>query len=62
MADLILLFVILLIVGAAVVYIRKEKKRGVTCIGCPHAQACAHKCNGCNGGCTCHADTNEKRK
>ena len=58
MADLILLFVILLIVGAAVTYIRKQKKRGVTCIGWPHAEACAHKCSGCNGSCACHTDTN----
>ncbi|MBQ9142421.1 MAG: FeoB-associated Cys-rich membrane protein [Lachnospiraceae bacterium] len=56
MADLILVIVLLMIVGAAVIYIVKEKKKGVKCIGCPAAGACAHahKCNG--GGCSGHED------
>ncbi len=52
MADLITLAVILLIVVAAITYIRKEKKKGTVCIGCPSAGTCAHAKNGgCPGSC-----------
>lgn len=47
MADIILILVLAAIVGAAILYIRKEKKKGVTCIGCPYAATC-----GKNGGCS----------
>ena len=40
MADYIIGAVLLLIVGAAIAYIIKQKKRGVKCIGCPNAGAC----------------------
>ena len=43
MTDLILLLLLVLILGAAVSYIIREKKRGVTCIGCPHSGVCARK-------------------
>lgn len=47
MADFILITVLVLIVGSAVRYIRKEKKRGAVCIGCPQAGTCAKKhCSG----------------
>lgn len=53
MADFITLAVILLIVGAAIVYIRKEKKKGTVCIGCPSAGTCVHAKNGgCGGACS----------
>lgn len=53
MADFITLAVILLIVGAAIIYIRKEKKKGTVCIGCPSAGTCAHAKNGgCGGVCS----------
>lgn len=42
MKDLIILCILLLLVGASVYYIIKEKKRG-KCIGCPYADACAKK-------------------
>ena len=44
--DFIVILLIALIVVAALVYIRREKKRGVTCIGCPHAAECAKKKQG----------------
>lgn len=53
MTDIIVLLIVFAIVVAAVVYIRGEKKRGVTCIGCPHAAACAKKKQG-----GCGTDTN----
>ena len=43
MTDIIAGGIIIAIVGLAVAYIRKEKKRGVKCIGCPHAGDCAKK-------------------
>lgn len=51
MVDFIVIAVLGMIVGAAVLYIRKEKKKGVTCIGCPNAATCG-KC----GGCTCSTE------
>lgn len=51
MLDFIVLGILILIVGAAILYIRKEKKKGVRCIGCPAAGNCPHSgnCNGKNG-------------
>lgn len=46
MKDLIIIAVVALIVCGACVYIRKEKKKGVKCIGCPSAGMCnKNKCN-----------------
>ncbi len=49
MVDFILIIVLLIIVGVSILYIVKEKKKGVKCIGCPVAGECKHKGN-------CHAD------
>lgn len=46
--DWILAGVILVVVGVAVWYIIKEKKRGRKCIGCPYSGSCASK-----GSCNC---------
>ncbi|MBR5474575.1 MAG: FeoB-associated Cys-rich membrane protein [Lachnospiraceae bacterium] len=46
MADVIGMIVIVCLVGAAIWYIRKEKKKGVHCIGCPSAGTCARRMNG----------------
>ncbi len=46
MTDIIIIVVLVLILGAALTYMRKEKKRGVKCIGCPDAEACAKRRNG----------------
>ncbi|MGN0166208.1 MAG: FeoB-associated Cys-rich membrane protein [Lachnospiraceae bacterium] len=43
MENLIIIAVLLIVVGAAVFYIRKEKKKGTRCIGCPHAGCCSRK-------------------
>lgn len=51
MINVVLGLIIVAIVGAAILYIRKEKKRGVKCIGCPDAETCSGNCNGCNGSC-----------
>lgn len=44
MTDWIVAAVLLVIIGGAVVYIIKQKKKGVNCIGCPMAGNCPGKC------------------
>jgi hypothetical protein len=44
--DFIVMLLIALAVVAAMLYIRSQKKKGVTCIGCPHAGTCAKKAQG----------------
>ena len=39
-----LIGVILALVGLAVWYIVKEKKKGKKCIGCPYAKQCSGSC------------------
>lgn len=48
MTDMIVGLIVVLIVGAALFYIRREKKKGVVCIGCPHAGTCGKKHCGCH--------------
>ncbi len=50
MTDIILIIILLGIAAAIVFYLVREKKRGVTCVGCPHAKQCAKaKSGGCSG-------------
>lgn len=56
MMDLLIIAVVLIIVGLAVGYIRKAKKSGVKCIGCPNGATCGKNCggaSGCSGSCQC---------
>ena len=48
---IILILVIAAIIGSAALYIYKEKKRGVKCIGCPNGCSCSS--GGCGGNCIC---------
>lgn len=45
--DYIAIAVIALIIGAAVFYIIRAKRRGSKCVGCPYADQCGKGC-----GCT----------
>ncbi|MDD6038056.1 MAG: FeoB-associated Cys-rich membrane protein [bacterium] len=45
MINVIIIGVLVLLVGVAGGYIRKEKKKGTQCIGCPHAGCCSR--SGC---------------
>lgn len=58
MADFIVAGILLVIVGAAMIYIVKKKKSGAKCIGCPAACNCSGK-SGKESGCCCgcHSDT-----
>lgn len=55
MADLLVIGIILLIVGVAATYIRREKKRGVKCIGCPSSGKCSGKEGHTVCNCGCHS-------
>ncbi len=44
MENMILIFVLFGIIGAALMYLIKEKKKGTRCIGCPSAGACSKNC------------------
>jgi len=55
-ADFIVLAILVLLIGGAVIYIVKAKKRGVKCIGCPAAGSCSSAGNGGGCGCGCHTD------
>lgn len=46
MADFIVVVILLIVLGAAILYIRRAKKKGVKCIGCPAAGKCAGSCGG----------------
>ena len=51
MIDFLIIAVVALIVGLAGFYIRKEKKAGKTCVGCPYSGNCSGGCSGCSGSC-----------
>lgn len=60
MANFIVAGILLIIIGAASIYIIQQKKNGVKCIGCPAGCHCAGKNNGHSEGCCgCHSDTKE---
>lgn len=46
MENIIIIVILVSITGSIVWYLRKAKKRGETCIGCPHAKQCGSKCSG----------------
>lgn len=52
MTNIIVIAVVVLILGLAIGYIVKTKKRGVKCIGCP-----AGSCGSCSGSCGCSDKT-----
>lgn len=52
MTDIILTVVLLVIVGAAVCYIVRAKKKGAKCIGCPMGGNCS-AAGGSNSECSC---------
>lgn len=51
--DVVIVAVIALILGAVIFYIRRAKKKGVKCIGCPSGSTCSGNCSGCDGKCQC---------
>ena len=47
MIDIGILLAVAAVIGFVIRYICRAKKKGVRCIGCPHAAACG-------GACACH--------
>ena len=56
MKDLIVIAIITVVLGMAIRYIIKEKKKGVKCIGCPSSSKCSSK----DDNCTCCNHNNLK--
>lgn len=52
LGEIIAVAIIALVVGGAVAYIVKAKKKGVQCIGCPDGCSCK-KAGGCQGCSKC---------
>ena len=52
MIDIIVGGVLAVLVGAAIAYIIREKKKGVACIGCPAAGTCGAKNHPGSAGCS----------
>lgn len=52
MENFIVVAILGLIIGCAVAYVVKEKKKGVKCVGCPNAEMCSmaqkQNCNSCD--------------
>ncbi len=44
MGNFIVIGILIILVGAAVLHICKEKKKGTRCIGCPDAGCCGKSC------------------
>lgn len=71
MENAIIVVVLVAILGGAVAYIVRAKKRGVKCIGCPSGGSCGAKkegsscggCSGCSGGgCGCGSTDSDTRE
>ena len=45
MTDIIIVAVIILVVGAASLYLYRAKKRGQKCVGCPYCKECGGSCS-----------------
>lgn len=48
MKDVLIIAIILLLLGVAIWYLYRAKKKGNKCIGCPYGSTCCQKhCGGC---------------
>ncbi len=50
MENFIIIAILVVIIGCAIAYIVKAKKKGIKCVGCPNAEMCSkaqkQKCSG----------------
>lgn len=53
MTDFITIIFLLVVIGSAIGYIIKSKKKGIKCIGCPYHKSCQLKKDGkpCDSDC-----------
>ena len=49
--NIIIILIIAVILGLAIRYVSRAKKKGVKCIGCPDGAKCSGNCAGCSGNC-----------
>lgn len=57
MDNVILILVLAAILGLAVWYLIRAKKKGQKCIGCPSGSCgCEGGCSSCQDGCGCHTE------
>lgn len=50
MGNIIVALLLIAVVTGSISYIIRRKKRGETCIGCPHAKQCGGNCCGGSHG------------
>lgn len=48
MENFIIIAILVAIIGCAIAYIVKAKKKGVKCVGCPNTEMCQGNCSGCS--------------
>ena len=48
MENYIIIAIVVGIIGGIIAYLRRAKKRGEKCIGCPYAKQCGGKCGSDN--------------
>ena len=53
--TIIVIVILALIIGGAALYVIRSRKKGIHCIGCPHAKSCAR------GNCACRGDTESEQ-
>ena len=49
--DILIIAVIVLILGSAIFFLRRAKKKGIKCVGCPDSSTCSGNCGNCSGSC-----------
>lgn len=54
MKDFIVIFILIVVLGGAALYVYRAKKRGEKCIGCPYAKSC--------GGAKCDCNSSKEKK
>ena len=48
MDNLIVIAVLVVVIGGAAIYVFKQRKKGVKCIGCPNGNDCSGNCCSCD--------------
>jgi len=49
--DIFVIAVIVVILGSAILFLRRAKKKGIKCVGCPDSSTCSGNCGNCSGSC-----------
>ena len=42
--DILIIAVIVVILGSAILFLRRAKKKGIKCVGCPDSSTCSGNC------------------